>query len=167
MGTFPLNPRNIQRIKSMLETQVYNASKRFAKEAYYYFTHFYYNVNGGMELDSEGGGWTLYYVSNWNISVNGIDTSVFPAEREIIKDKYKSNIDYTKAENFLRDKTSGMICVTNSVYYGSTLNNGGVLESGITTVTVKPNRFVERCNAHLINNSVLILKGIEKECPDL
>lgn len=166
MGTFPLNKRNCKRIGKMLEAQMDNAQKRFANEAYFYLTHFKYSLSGGLDYQSEGGGWSLYFVSNWNVSIGKIDKSVHPAVRVAIPGLYRKNIKYGKAEETFtlrKNNINDTLYVTNSVYYGKILNNGGSFPNG----ECYPNRFIELCQAHLINMKDQLLKGIDKECPDL
>lgn len=166
MGTFPLNKRNCKRIGKMLEAQMDNAQKRFANEAYFFLTHFDYSLDGGSENEGQGGGYTLYYVSNWNVSIGKVDESVKPKERVLEEERYRGNIDYGKADNkftLRKNNIKDTLYVTNSVYYGKTLNSGGYFENAICA----PNRFIERCQAHLINMKDQLLKGIDKDAPDL
>lgn len=166
MGTFPLNKRNCKRIGKMLEAQMDNAQKRFANEAYFFFTHFDYSLEGGNQNQSQGEGYTLYFVSNWNVSIGKVDESVHPKDRILKEELYRKNINYGKADEkftLRKNNVKDILYVTNSVYYGKTLNNGGYFENSICV----PNRFIERCQAHLINMKDQLLHGIDKECIDL
>ena len=164
MGKFKLDKSGVEKIRQMLEGQVAEVEKRLACTAYDYFMNFAYKIDGGGVQDG-GGGWTLYYLSNWNVCINGIDFSVFPAERDA-KKGYRENINREKAKTV----TEGVVCgdtitVTNSVWYGADLNNGGLYRSDDRNT--KPNRFIELCQGHIKDNVNIIIKQVAKDCPDI
>ena len=148
----------------MLETQVAEVEKRLACEAYDYFINFAYKRDGGGVVNG-GGGWTLYYLANWNVCINGIDTSVYPRER-FQSQTYFSNVNPEKAELVTSRVACGdTITVTNSVGYGEILNKGGDFPDG--GGSSQPNRFIELCQGHITNNVNIIIKQVAKDCPDL
>lgn len=167
MGRFRLDKRGVEKIRMMLETQVEEVQRRLACTAYDYFVNFAYKKDGGGPVDG-GGGWTLYYISNWNVWKNGINTTVSPAER-VLQDEEGTpmvyHIDREKARWQLDDLLCGdSVTVTNSVWYGPILNSGGVFGSSDVCV---PNRFLELCQGHLQDKVVSIVNQVAKECPDL
>ena len=164
MGKFKLDKSGVEKIRKMLEGQVAEVEKRLACKAYEYFMNFAYKRDGGGVADG-GGGWTLYYLANWNVCINGIDTSVSPAER-YSDATYFSNVKPEKAEIVTSKVTCGdTITVTNSVGYGEILNSGGDFpDNGGSS---KPNRFIELCQGHIKDNVNIIIKQVAKDCPDI
>lgn len=163
MGKFKLDKSGVDKIRNMLKGQVAEVEKRLACEAYDYFMNFAYKRDGGGVADG-GGGWTLYYLANWNVSINGIDASVSPAER-YSDATYFSFVRPEKAEIITERVVCGdVITVTNSVDYGQVLNSGGDFSDGSSS---KPNRFIELCQGHITNNINIIIKQVAKDCPEI
>ena len=163
MGKFKLDKSGVEKIRQMLEGQVAEVEKRLACTAYDYFMNFAYKRDGGGVADG-GGGWTLYYLANWNVSINRIDTTVSPSER--FQDAtYFSFVRPEKAEIITENVVCGdTITITNSVGYGQILNSGGDFPHGGSS---QPNRFIELCQGHIKDNVNIIIKQVAKDCPDL
>ena len=163
MGKFKLDKSGVKKIRKMLEGQVAEVEKRLACKAYDYFMNFAYKRDGGGVADG-GGGWTLYYLANWNVSINGIDTSVYPAER-FSNATYFNFVKPEKAQVITEKVLCGdTITVTNSVGYGEILNSGGDFPDGGSS---KPNRFIELCQGHIKDNVNIIIKQVAKDCPEI
>lgn len=163
MGKVKLDKSGVEKIRKMLEGQVAETEKRLACSAYNYFMNFAYKKDGGGVVDG-GGGWTLFYLANWNVCVNGIDTSISPSER--FQDAtYLSFVRPEKAEVVTENIVCGdTITVTNSVGYGQVLNSGGSFPDGSSS---QPNRFIELCQGHIKDNVNIIIKQVAKDCPDI
>lgn len=171
MGRFKLDKSGIQKIRSMLEHQVVAVEKKLAVEAYSFFVNFgYHRDGGGFEVD--GGGYTLFYLANWKCCVNGIDSSVFPTWRatafadELSRPSgyFRGDVNPDLAVSTVHSLELGdSVSVTNSVDYGTVLNNGGELDG----IWVQPNRFVEQCYGVLVDNIAEFAAQVRKECPSI
>ena len=176
MGRFKLDKVGVGKIRAMLEHQVAQTQKKLAGEAYYFFTNFgYHSVHpsGPFMFPEEEQGWTEYYAANWNIGIEAPDISVIQPPREIddYKDRFideliavKTNDRYIGVINTA--KTGQTIFVTNSVYYGKWLNDGG-RRYDTYTIDSHPNRFIEQCIDHIEQNADRIVNQVAKECPEL
>jgi hypothetical protein len=169
MARFKLDKNGISRLRKHLKSQVVKVEQKMAREAYDYFLNFGYHVDGGG-VEIGGGGYSLYYVANWNCAINERDTSVISPRRSINDAKpneFEAMIDPDKALRVSKDlKCGDSISVTNSVYYGPWLNHGGVLSATYNKISA-PNRFLEQCRAHIEANSKYIIRQTAKEEPAL
>ena len=172
MGKFRLDSRGIEKIRSMLKNQVKNTEKKLACETYDFFVNFAYKKDGGG-IKAGGDGYTLYYLSNWNVGINGIDTSVTPPYRITVSDGNRNiyPVDREKANRITESLTFGdSISVTNSVWYGPILNDGGFFDDvGSNKIDdfCIPNRFMEQCIDHIEQNAERIIRQVKKECPEI
>lgn len=156
MATIKLNKKGIQRIERLCRRRVTALQHEFAYQANRYLLNFGYHsfLDSGPNANN-GPGWSYYYAANWNVSVNGIDGSVIAPERDPFDepagsfsgDLMEKQMDYgisviSKAE------FGEIIYVTNSVYYGKWLNEGGTEFLTHNNVS-RPNRFIELCEAFL------------------
>lgn len=168
MGKFKLDKAGVNKIRKMLCGQVANVEKKLACEAYDFFLNFGYHKEGSGIQDG-GGGWTFYYLSNWNVTVNGADFSYTPDTR-FSNDDYWNNVDREKAKRNTQDVQCGdSITVTNGVWYGGILNDGGVFPDGGNPENnmCEPNRFMEQCIDHIENITVKVIEQTAKECPEI
>ena len=169
MGNFKLDKRGVGKIRSMLKHQVAQVQKKLAREAYDYFLDFGYHKDGGG-VEWGGGGWSLYYLSNWNVGINQIDITVTPPVRIPSQHNYRGNVDYEKAKWITDEAEFGdTITVTNSVRYGRVLNDGGFFDEvgEFDHEFCIPNHFIEQCLDHIEQNAENIVKQVAKECPEL
>ena len=176
MGKFKLDKRGVEKIRAMLQHQVAQVEKKLAGEAFYFFTEFgYHSVNpsGPFMSPEYKQGWSEYYAANWNIGIDSPDISVIYPPREIDEqpDKYIDDLIAVKTNNHylsvINTANFGQsIYVTNSVYYGKWLNDGGYLDPTYTKSS-HPNRFIEQCLDHIEQNADRIVKQVAKECPEL
>ena len=168
MGRFKLDRAGVNKIRKMLRHQVTEVQKSFAVEAFSYFMNFGYHVDGGGPEDG-GGGWSLYYLANWNCKVDGIDTSVLSPERYwgARQSEYISRVDPRKIFSEVSRLSCGKsISVTNSVWYGPILNEGGQHPAFFAGGSL-PNRFIEKCHLHLAETAHNLISDVEKDCPEL
>ena len=169
MGRFKLDKQGVEKIRSLLQHQVAKAQKEFARESYDYFLNFGYHKDGGG-VEWGGGGWALYYLSNWNVGINQVDISVTPAVRIAERFNYRGNVDYEKAKWVTDNAEFGdTITVTNSVRYGPILNDGGFFDEvgEFDHEFCIPNRVMEQCLDYLEQNAELIVEQVAKECPEI
>ena len=177
MGRFALNKSNINKIGAMLRGQVANVKKELAREAYHYFVNFAYKKDGGGEKEN-GDGYTLYYLSNWRVGINGFDDTV-PPEYRLVENTNGDKMTYPVDRERAIRETAYVFCddvvsVTNSVDYGVVLNEGGFFDDyyydGETHPELsfcEPNRFVEQGAAHMIQITNKIIRKVAKECPSI
>ncbi len=171
MATIKLNKKGIQRIERLCRRRVTALQHEFAYQANRYLLNFGYHsfLDSGPNANN-GPGWSYYYAANWNVSVNGIDGSVIAPERDPFDepagsfsgDLMEKQMDYgisviSKAE------FGETIYVTNSVYYGKWLNEGGTEFLTHNNVS-RPNRFIELCEAFLRDEAKgLVISTRKKE----
>lgn len=169
MGKFKLDKNGIKKIQTMLKNQTAKVEKQLAVAAYDYFLNFAYHVKGAGPKNG-GGGYSLYYLANWNCCLNAIDNSVISPPRPVrdaTAGQYGNSIARKKAAVATQSAVCGdSISVTNSVYYGPWLNNGGTLDE-THQVESEPNRFIELCVDHVENSVEKIVKQVKKECPGI
>lgn len=171
MATVKLNKNGIRRIEKLCRRRVTALQHEFAYQANRYLLNFgYHSFLGSGPNANNGPGWSYYYAANWNVSVNGIDGSVIAPERDPFDepagsfsgDLMEKQMDYgisviSKAE------FGETIYVTNSVYYGKWLNEGGTEFLTHNNVS-RPNRFIELCEAFLRDEAKgLVISTRKKE----
>ena len=177
MGKFRLDDRGIEKIRYLLEHQVMQTEKKLAESAFYFFVNFGYHsvtVNVGPFKTSETEqGWSEYYAANWNVGIDGPNFTVIQPERQIDEEGDKYIQDLLKVKNTngyinaIDSANMGQsIFVTNSVYYGKWLNDGGFLEPTYTKES-QPNHFLELCDDYVRNNVKKIITVVAKECPSI
>ena len=176
MGKFKLDKAGVGKIRSLLRGQVAKVEKKLAAEAYYFFVNFgYHSVypSGPFMSPESEQGWSEYYAANWNIGVGTPDFSVIQPPRKINEeaDKYIGELIEVKDDDrYIRVINNAnfddSIYVTNSVYYGKWLNDGGFLAPTFTKYS-HPNRFIELCIDHIENISVKVIEQTAKECPEI
>ena len=84
MGKFKFDKAGVRKIEALLKHQVTAVQKKVANSAYHYLSHFTYKATSGGG-SGKPGGWTWYYVANWNVSIGGVDHSV-------ITDPYRDEV---------------------------------------------------------------------------
>ena len=178
MGRFKLDKAGISKIRSMLQHQVTETQKKLACETYDFFVNFAYKKDGSGGVKAGGDGYTLYYLSNWNVGINGIDEAVLPSYRITTTPDGGVNqysVDREKAKWITDAAEFGdTISVTNSVDYGLILNDGGFFNDYYFgngdhkwDNFCIPNRFLEQCIDHIEQNANKIIQQVAKECPEL
>ena len=178
MGKFKLDHQGVLKIGKMLRKQVANVNRELARETYDFFTNFAYKRSGGGVVEG-GGGYTLYYLANWRVGINGYDTTVSP-EYRLTETPQGEKITYPVDRERAIRETAYVLCddvisVTNSVDYGKTLNDGGRFQYDYEYNGKKyneeeecqPNRFVEKCEAYITQQAKFIIRRVEKECPTI
>ena len=166
----PLNKKGIELIKKRCETRVAGLLQIMAWEAARYLLDFGYHAFLGSGPNSTNGpGWSYYYAANWNCSVGSIDRSVIMPERDPFDEKsgaYAGDLG-TKQDDLRRNpftdaKVGDVLYVTNSVYYGKWLNEGGT-EFLTHQNDSKPNRFMELCEAYLRDKMSDFIRYVKEE----
>lgn len=151
-----------ERVTAMLE--------EIAKEAAAYLLNFGYHAFLRSGPDSgDGPGWSWYYAANWNVAVGSPDRSVITPERDPFDEEEKAyelelyeKLDALNGRIFEDTKFGDTLFVTNSVYYGKWLNEGGT-EFLAHLNEAKPNRFIELCEAHLRNEIPRLIRMVKGE----
>ena len=165
MGRFKLTHGGVNRIKQHLKNQVAFAQRELAASAFDYFVNFEYHARLSPKPMAGPGGWSLFYVANWNAAIGNPDTSIIvPYRRKDEEpDAYAGNLkDEEYARGKLAELQAGQKCyVTNSVNYGPWLNNGGFLD-GTFAQTSRPNRFMELGKAY----TMMMVKPVAKYAKD-
>ena len=168
MGRFKLNKTGIAKVRKMLRHQVAEVQKAFAVNAYTFLVDFDYHVDGGSQGTGPGG-WSFYYVANWNCKVSGIDKSVITPPRAWSEEyqKFAGKVDRQKIFTVTPNLTCGKrISITNSVWYGPILNDGGS-DPRFHAESSRPNRFLEQCLNHLEDMAPTLIKDVEEDCPEI
>lgn len=116
---------------------------------------------------TNGPGWSYYYAASWNQGLNEVNRSVIAPGRKPFDEQqgaFLSDLEAKKGDRFIINEASleDTIFVTNSVYYGKWLNDGGYL-TWTATGSAHPNHFLELCHAHLKSNINIIVKNVKKE----
>lgn len=165
---YPLNKKGISQIEAMCRKRVLLLQEKLAEAAMDYLLHFgYHSFLGSGPNAKNGPGWSAYYAANWNCSVGSIDRSVITPERDPFNEKAEAYLGdlYEKEEMsegfFDKAKFGEQLFVTNSVYYGKWLNDGGVEFLSHNTDS-NPNRFVELCNAYLNDKLKDLIREIKE-----
>lgn len=174
MGRIKFNKTGITKIQSLFQYQVLQMQKRCAELSYTYLTQFGYHVERAKEFESKyGGGYSFYYVANWNVGVGCADTSVISPERHVDNDIYGrfSDIIAAKGKDYVQTVTDGIlfgssITVTNSVYYGKWLNYGGYLKETFAKNST-PNYFIEQCYEFVKDNVKVVAQRLNRDCPGI
>lgn len=184
MGTVKLDQAGLKQLRHMMEQRVLLVQMELAREAMYFLLNFGYhalqhNHPGPFKKNESEQGWTEYYAANWNIGIGTPDQSVLSPEREVVEppdqaDKYTGEL-FTFKQNGYYDgvistvKKGQSIFVTNSVYYGQWLNDGGFLEPTYVGRVLHresvPNRFIELCRDHLDGQKDRIIKESKEAIP--
>lgn len=165
----PLNKKGVAIIEKMCRDRVTGVLQLVATEAADYLLNFGYHafLNSGPN-GGEGPGWSWYYAANWNVAIGSPDNSVITPERDPFAEDEKAyevdlyeKLDELKEKPFKDAKIDDVLYVTNSVYYGKWLNDGGT-EFLTHLNEAKPNRFIELCEAYLKDKMNDFIKEIKE-----
>ena len=165
----PLNKHGIALIEEKCRSRVRELQQLIAAEAADYLLNFGYHafLNSGPG-SGNGPGWSWYYAANWNCSVGTVDRSVITPERDPFNEEEKSyegdlyeKIEDSRGNPFREAKFGDVLYVTNSVYYGKWLNEGGT--EFLTHLNEShPNRFIELCEAYLKDKMSELVRTIKE-----
>lgn len=165
---YSLDKKGIAQIKAMMKKRTLHIVALLATEAFDYLLHFGYHATTGGGPDRRyGPGWSAYYAVNWNCGIGTPNLSVLLPERDVFNEKataYLADLyekDGTVNGAFDNATFGKQLFVTNSVYYGQWLNEGGVEFLTHNTESL-PNRFIELCNAHLLGKVDELIKEIKE-----
>lgn len=165
MATFHLNAAGRKAVIDKLKYRVNAVKKETAKTAWDYLVNFGYHSFrlGGPNARSVG--WSDYYAANWNQGLESPNITVITPERAYDEEEGAfSDVAWDKAEDYSiinEAMPSDTIFVTNSVWYGKWLNDGG-FDTRTFTKESHPNRFMELCHSHLHKNISVIVKNARK-----
>lgn len=164
----PLGKEGIALIEKKCRDRTRALLQTVASEAADYLLNFGYHAF----LESGPGkapGWSYYYAANWNCSVGSVDRSIITPERDPFDEDEKayegdlySKIDDLKGNGFKDAKFEDTLYVTNSVYYGKWLNEGGT-EFLTHQNESKPNRFIELCEGYLKDKMSEFVRAVKEE----
>jgi hypothetical protein len=167
MAVYKLNSAGIKALADKLRRRIVAVRNMTAEEAYAYWVKFGYHakIESGP-FCKNGPGWSFYYAANWNKAVGAPDESVISPERneDMPIASYKSSLERKITAPPLKDADNirHNVFVTNSVWYGRWLNDGGTAV-GTFIRRSQPNRFIELCEEHLQNHSGDIIKKVITE----
>ena len=169
MARYAFNKANVRKLLNKAQRRVIRLQQKSAKNAMDYLVYFGYHVHwkSGPWL-SKGAGWTWFYAANWNYGLGTPDSSVISPYRPVndpIEKHYSA--EWNKKANEIKKlpETDGRstLFVTNSVYYGRWLNDGGFLYNTYWEQNDQPNRFLELCAEYLRRNAAAALKEAKDE----
>lgn len=184
MAKFKLDKNGIKAVTDKMRRRANAVKQEFAFECSEYLLNFGYHVDGGSPNDTSPG-FTGYYAANWNQGINVVNRDIIGgglggddvpfgdsasvSGRSPFDDtagRFFSVLSQKKGDRYIINEAqiTDTIFVTNSVYYGKWLNDGGTL--GWTFAgRSQPNRFLELCFAHLNKASVRrkIISTVKKD----
>lgn len=165
----PLNKTGIAAIEKKCRRRAQSLMQVIAESAAGYLMNFGYHSLMLSGPDSRSPGWSAYYAANWNCSVGSVDRTViipardpFDEEKNAFVGDLYEKIDRLNGRPFRGAKFGDSLYVTNSVYYGKWLNDGGV---GFLTHNNEshPNRFIELCTAYLKDETQQMIRMVREE----
>lgn len=176
--------KGIKEVIDKLKRRANAVKQECAFECSEYLLNFGYHIDGGGPNDPSPG-YTGYYAANWNQSLNVVDRTLvgggaggedIPFANESssggrrpfddIQGRFLTVVNDKKGDRFVINEAdlADVIYVSNPVYYGRWLNDGGELQWTFSGKS-QPNRFLELCQAHLesktLHNS--IIRKVKKE----
>jgi hypothetical protein len=151
---YELNKGGIEKLKAMMEKRFCTLKKEASVTAFEFLINFGYHAVFNPQPYDIDKGWTWYYAANWNVGVGSIDRSVIVPKRPVdhkYPEEYRAewSDNKNKTKDFSALDIGKTIYVTNSVYYGKWLNDGGFQLRDTFWIVSKPNRFIEQCESHL------------------
>jgi hypothetical protein len=167
VATFHLNAAGRKAVMEKLKRRVNAVKQETAFECSEYLLNFGYHAKLESGPDSKNGpGWSFYYAASWNQGLNKVNRSIISPGRKPFDEKggvFFSVLESKKGDRFIINEAAveDTIFVTNSVYYGKWLNDGGELPWTFLVYS-HPNRFLELCYAHLKSNISIIVKNARK-----
>lgn len=169
MATFKLDKKGIAGIASLCRRRALAVKQETAGEAFRYLVNFgYHSFLMSGPNGKNGPGWSYYYAANWNCSLNTVDKSVITPEREPNEEEgaYQAELGAKQSgegtDAIAEAKFEDVIYVTNSVYYGRWLNDGGS-EFRTHNTESHPNRFLELCESHLQGRMIDIVANAKRQ----
>ncbi len=147
MSKIRLDRSGVKQLRKIIKNSISSVVAECGKEAYKFL----------LSEEDCNARYTGYFRSNWNCTVNSVDTSVAPEKRDM-KDFYFWDVNKAN-DRFGKVNLTDRVNITNSVPYVKALNDGGSFEDGRTT---PPRRFLELCHGHIASNIKLIIKNAEK-----
>lgn len=173
MAVIRLNKKNIAKIRRMMEKRISLVKKLMAYQAARYLVEFEYHAKWTPQPWGQNiHGWTDYYAASWNIGIGSENLSFIlpprqwqgkgePAGAFTYAWNRTANADY--GWNTINSAKPGeTVFVTNPVYYGSWLNNGGFLHETFLRQS-RPNRFIELCRDFIDGRLDNIIKTAKEE----
>lgn len=169
MATYELSKQGIKALMNKLKRRANAVKQEAAFECSEYLLNFGYHAKFESGPNGTNGpGWSFYYAASWNQGLNDVNRSVISEGRKPFGDEaqgtFLNELQSKKGDRFVINEAAleDTIYVTNSVYYGKWLNDGGEIE---WTVLGKshPNHFLELCYAHLKSNINIIINNVKKE----
>jgi hypothetical protein len=160
-----LDKSGVVKIRKLCEDRVNAVKEQCAISAMEYLLNFGYHAVA-VSGPGRSPGYSYYYAANWNASVSVIDTSVITPERDPFdeqKGEYVMELTAKQSDLMIsviqQSDIEKSVFVTNSVYYGKWLNDGGSAEFLTYNNDSAPNRFIELCTAHITTS----VNGIVQE----
>ena len=160
-----LDKSGIAKIRELCEKRVAAVKQQCAIQAMDYLLNFGYHSTLPSGPGTEAG-YSYYYAANWNASVSVINTSVLTPERDPFDEQpgaYQAELAAKQSDLMIsvisETDVEKSVFVTNSVYYGKWLNDGGT-EFLTHNTESYPNRFVELCTAHVTASVDGIIKEV-------
>ncbi len=165
MATFKLNDKGLKSLQAVMQKRTAEVQRQIALGAYWYLLEFGYHASlASGPYGVNGPGWSDYYAANWNISVGEPIRKVIKPVRSELKaerEQFMAQLS-AKREISLKNIPPGIpVFVTNCVYYGKWLNDGGFLANTFKKKS-SPNRFMELCLAAAKNNADNVIRNVAK-----
>lgn len=168
MAIYKLNKAGRNAITEKIKRRINAVKQETAARCYQYLLDFgYHAVLDSGPGGKNGPGWSGYYAANWNLGINTPDISVVTPERNFFDEEKGAFLPvlYNKMGDFSvvnKSQFDDTVFVTNSVYYGKWLNDGG-FEFLTSVHESHPNRFMELCQAYLEKNISVIIKAVKDQ----